>query len=397
MSGAMVQLVPVCVILFLLQGLAAVPWLMALSRRSFREQWPLLWKVVGAVTLGGLLFGMLLRSNSDPGIVVLWGRVYCSILSMQVGIDVFVSVIWLLLTLLPKTGAITLAAFQEGIRQPMFWMLTIFGVLAMAVSIVIPYFTFGEETKMVKELTYALTMLFPAVFGVINASISVAEEIEGRTAVTLLSKPVTRRDFLIGKYLGIMLGGAFMTMLLSWTLIWVVLAKYHYEYQPQITTLPPDPIWLTDLIRETFGQTISGDLLKGLGLWANDCAEALPGLAIGFGQVMTLIAISVALATRVPMVVNVAACLVVYFLGHLAPIMTEVSQGIALVHFMAQLFELLLPALAVFDVSSAIIREAPLDPERYAIYASNVVLYAILYTAIALLVGLILFEDRDVA
>jgi ABC-type transport system involved in multi-copper enzyme maturation permease subunit len=397
MSGPFVQLIPVCLVLFFLQGLAAVPWLMALSTRSFKAQWPLLWKVVASVTVGGLLFGVLLRSNSDPGIVALWGRVYCSVLFLQLGIDFFIGVLWLLLTFIPKTGAVALAAFQESIRQPMFWMLTGAGIGVMIVSIVVPYFTFGEDTKMVKEITYAVTMLCPAIFGVINASISVSEEIEGRTAVTLLSKPVTRRDFLVGKFLGIMLGGAFMTMFLSWTLVWVVLAKIHYDYQPQITQLPPDPLWLLELLRTSFGQTISGDLLKGVGLWVNDCGEALPGLAIGFGQVMTLIAIAVALATRVPMVVNVAACLVVYFLGHLAPIMTEVSTGLALIHFVAQLFELLLPALAVFDVSSAVIREAPLDPARYAVYAVNVIVYAVMYTAIALLVGLILFEDRDVA
>src|SRR5437868_402945 len=117
------QLVPVCLILFLLQGLAAVPWMMALSRKTFREQWPFLWKVVAGVTLGGLLFGLLLRSNSDPGIVTLWGRLYGSVLAMQVGIDVFIGIIWLLLKFLPKTGAVTLAAFQESIRQPMFWLL----------------------------------------------------------------------------------------------------------------------------------------------------------------------------------------------------------------------------------------------------------------------------------
>ena len=60
MSG-LAQLVPVCLILFFLQGLAAVPWLMALSRRSFREQWQLLWKVILGITLGGLVFGVLLR------------------------------------------------------------------------------------------------------------------------------------------------------------------------------------------------------------------------------------------------------------------------------------------------------------------------------------------------
>src|ERR1019366_3369012 len=103
-----------------------------------------------------------------------------------------------------------------------------------------------------------------------------------------------------------------------------------------------------------------------------------------------------ALATRVPMVVNVSMCLVVYFLGHLTPIMTEVSKN-PLIRFFAQLFELLLPGLDLFDVGTAIIRDVPLDPQRYAIYTLNVALYALIYTAIAILAGLILFEDRDVA
>jgi ABC-type transport system involved in multi-copper enzyme maturation permease subunit len=267
----------------------------------------------------------------------------------------------------------------------------------MAIAIVIPYFTFGEDLKMVKEITYALTMLFPAAFGVISASISVSEEIEGRTAVTLLSKPINRRDFLLGKFFGITLAGLFMTMLMGWVLIWVVLAKTYYDYSPGITQLPPDPVWVADMMATPFGQTASGGMIRGIGLWASDVSEALPGLVIGFGQVLTLTAVSVALATRMPMVVNLTACLVIYLLGHLAPIMTEVSQRLPLVHFFAQLFELLLPGLANFDVSSAIIRDVPLDPARYATYTLNVALYALTYTAIAMLAGLILFEDRDVA
>ena len=51
-----------------------------------------------------------------------------------------------------------------SVRQPMFWLLTIFGTIAMFLSIFIPYFTFGEDLKMVKEITYALTMIFPAIF-----------------------------------------------------------------------------------------------------------------------------------------------------------------------------------------------------------------------------------------
>ncbi len=397
MSATFVELVPFCLGLFLLQGLAAVPWMLAMSRQPFRQQQAFLWKVVGGVTAGGVLFAFVLQSNSDPAIVALWGRFYASILLLQLGIDFFVVTFFLLLTIWPKGGAVSLAAYQEGVRQPMFWLLTGIGALVMVISIVVPYFTFGEDTKMVKEICYAWTMFLPALFGVMMASISVSEEIEGRTAVTLLSKPVLRRDFLLGKFVGITLAAVFMTMFLSWVLVWVILGKTNYDFIPGITPPTPDPGWLTDLVSNTYGQTISGDLLRGVGLWMSDCGEALPGLVISFGQVMTLIAISVALATRVPMVVNLAACLVIYFLGHLAPIMTEVSRPIPLVHFFAQLFELLLPGLALFDVSTAIIREVPLETDRYTIYTLNVALYAFIYTGIAMLAGLILFEDRDVA
>jgi ABC-type transport system involved in multi-copper enzyme maturation permease subunit len=394
----MQQLLAFCLGLFLLQGLAAVPWLMALSQKPVREQLPFLLKIVGGITVSGLVFAFIVDTNSESNTVALWGRFYSSILCVQVAVDLFVLTFFLLLNFLPKTGTVALAAFQEGVRQPMFWMLSIVGSLAMVVSIVIPYFTFGEDTKMVRELSYALTMMFPAIFGVLSASISVSEEIEGRTAVTLLSKPVKRREFLFGKFLGIMLAAMLMTVIMGWSLIWVVLAKFNYDFMVGVTQPTPDPLWLVDLIADTYGRTMSGDLMRGIGQWLRDTYEALPGLVIGFGQAMTLTAVSVALATRMPMVLNVSICLIVfYFLGHLTPIMAVASENNALVHFFAQLFELLLPGLDLFDVGPAIVREVPLDQERYAIYTLNVALYAMTYTAIAILVGLILFEDRDVA
>ena len=88
----------------------------------------------------------------------------------------------------------------------------------------------------------------------------------------------------------------------------------------------------------------------------------------------------------------------VYFLGHLTPIMTEVTQrGNRLVYFVSQMFETVLPGLDNFDVSAAIVRDLPLDPVMYSVYTANVAIYALIYTAVALLVGLVLFEDRDVA
>jgi len=64
---------------------------------------------------------------------------------------------------------------------------------------------------------------------------------------------------------------------------------------------------------------------------------------------------------------------------------------------MAQLFDNLLPSLDFFNLGAAIARDTAMPAQEFAIYIGSVTLYALLYTAIALLFGLILFEDRDLA
>jgi ABC-type transport system involved in multi-copper enzyme maturation permease subunit len=396
MSSDFLVLAGVCFVLSLLQGLAALPWLYVLSRRPLREHLSTLGVVTG---VGFVAFTWVANYYSDPSILARLGRIYMSVLQLQLVFAIFVGVFLLVLTVWPKGGAVALAAFQEGVRQPMFWLLTILGSFMMIVSVFIPYFTFGEDLKMVKELCYAFTMLGPAIFGVAAACTSVTEEIEGRTAVTLMSKPISRRQFLLGKFGGITMAALFMTTLMGWVLVWVILYKNWYDSFSPINQIDTgEPVWVGSLVESMFPDMTAGEVMRGVLLWISDTLSALPGLTIGFCQVAVLTAVAVALATRIPMVVNLTMCLLVYLLGHLTPIMTEATRHqYVLVSFVAQLFEHLLPGLDLFDVGSSIIRDLPLDPVSYGVYTLNVALYALMYTAIALLVGLILFEDRDLA
>jgi hypothetical protein len=89
----------------------------------------------------------------------------------------------------------------------------------------------------------------------------------------------------------------------------------------------------------------------------------------------------------------------------LAPVVVRVTEsagsdgstGVGLVGFLGRLFDVLLPALEFFNMGPAIIRESPLDLWSFAGYVLTVFGYAIIYTGIALVVGLLLFEDRDLA
>ncbi|MCS7045169.1 MAG: ABC transporter permease [Gemmataceae bacterium] len=394
----------VSALLIAVQELAMLPWLLALGTRTRQRLGTVgLWLQGTAIAVigGAVAAAYMVSDPNNADTMRYWGRFYLSILHAQLSVDFFIAVLAVLLGVWPKGAAVALAAFREGLRQPMFWLLTGAAVFMMAISPFIPYFTFGEDFKMVKELCYAFTMLFPALFGIVVASMSVHDEIEGRTAVTVMSKPISRRQFLLGKFVGVTLAALAMTVLLGWVLVWIVLFKQTWD--PSMYGDPiPEPEWVGLAANATFSQVNLNGLAQGIYFWINDAGEALPGLAIGFCQVMVLVAAAVAMATRVPMVVNVVGCLAIYLLGHLTGIMTESGSGgqgliDRTIQFVAQLLDTIFPGLDLFDVGNAIVRDVPLPYHQFAAYALNVSLYGITYTAIALLVGLILFEDRDLA
>lgn len=390
-----------CIGMSALLGLFLLPML-AVSR-GIRLQFRTgkFWLIfAGSVVAAGVVGAFLLGTNQYPRWITNWGRIVASIVQLTLGLSLIVGILFLMLKVWPKGGAVALAAFQEGVRQPMFWLMWGFAFVLISISPFIPYFTFGEDLKMVKQICFALTMLAPAAFGVIAASISVSEEIEGRTAVTLLSKPISRRQFLLGKYMGILLAALAMTMTLGWWLTWIVLYKRTAEaaLPGSAGSIRPDATWPQQLAEDWFGATNGAHFLRGSFLWVADVAEALPSLVIGFCLVMVLLSIAVALGTRLPMVVNIPACVILFFLGNLAPILREVTrEQLRLISFMAGLFQTVLPGLDLFDVGSANVRDLPLPLWDYSVYTFHAFLYALTYSAIALLFGLIFFEDKDVA
>ena len=104
----------------------------------------------------------------------------------------------------PKVAAITWTTGKEAISQPLFSMLLVFGTCLLVLFLFLPYQTFGEDIKMVKSTGLTLIMLLAVVLALWTASTGIADELEGRTALTVLSKPIGRRQFIVGKFLGVL-------------------------------------------------------------------------------------------------------------------------------------------------------------------------------------------------
>ena len=401
-----------------LQLLAAVPWLRAIDPFGFDKSARTTggWLTAAGVLLAGTVFAAaFLGYRGDSSNLRLYGRVYGAVLHAQMLLALFLLFPHALARVWRKGGAVALAAYREAWRQPMFWLILLAALAAVTIAIVLPYFTFGDDFKMMKQIGFDIAMLAPALFGVLAAAQSIAEEIEGRTAMTVLSKPVNRRSFLLGKFVGLLLACGAMTLMIGWwlTIALIVMPEFDpinkdraFDPMPEQAKFVLKPVFLAAV--PPFGTAVTVGpakaLADGASMWFGETAAHTVGLALGFGQVAILVAIAAALATRLAFVVNLVVCLVVYFLGHLAPVVVRVTEsqsgrgtGAAIVQFLGNVFDTLLPGLEFFNNGPAIIRENPLALGAFSAYVVTVCGYALLYTAIALLIGLLLFEDRDLA
>lgn len=287
-----------------------------------------------------------------------------------IAVIALVACYWLLRLVFPKTAAIARTTAKEAMSQPLFFVVLVVGVVALLLFPFVPYNTFGEDVKMLKDGSLTVIMLLSIALAVWTASVSVSDEIEGRTALTLLSKPVGRRQFILGKFLGIV--GAVAILFIVFGAIFLATVSYKVVYDAR-ETANPDPTWTQ---------------------CAEEMVQIAPGIALAFMETVVLAAISVAIATRLPMMPNLIICASIYVLGHLTPLLASSAVGqFPIVPFIADLAGTILPMLDHFNIYAAISTgsEVPLS------YVAIAGVYCLLYSALAMFLALLLFEDRDLA
>ena len=95
------------------------------------------------------------------------------------------------------------AVFKESVRDRVPYGMVMFAVLMIAASYLISQLTAGQDLKIIKDLGLAALSIFGLMMTVFIGISLVSKEVERRSIYALLSKPVTREEFLIGKYLGL--------------------------------------------------------------------------------------------------------------------------------------------------------------------------------------------------
>jgi hypothetical protein len=270
----------------------------------------------------------------------------------------------------PRVWALALSTAKNEMAQPLYLLLLTIGLVGVLLFAIYPFNTLGDDIRLLKDSGVTLIMILCMLQAVWSAGTSVSDEIEGRTALTVLSKPVSRRSFVLGKYVGIMFSVLVLFLIIASVLLVVISYKPIYDAR----------------------ETSRGDTT-----WQESHEEVMttvPVLGLYFMETMAVGAVAVALATRLPLLANFITCFVIYVIGNLtSPLVASTEGNNELVGFIGKLIAVVVPNLNIFNVQSAVDAGNQI-PILYLAGAFN---YLVCFTIAVWMLAMLLFEDRDLA
>ena len=104
---------------------------------------------------------------------------------------------------LRRTLAIARNAFREAVRDRVLYNLVLFVLLLIGGAVFLGELSAGQEAKIIVDLSLSAMLLFGVFIAIFVGVGLVYKEIERRTLYAILSKPISRSQFLLGKYLGL--------------------------------------------------------------------------------------------------------------------------------------------------------------------------------------------------
>ena len=292
-----------------------------------------------------------------------------------------------------RTSVILSHTFREAIVQPIYSLLIGLGAVILIIFAKLPFFTLGEDTVMYMSVGLDVVLILVLLTTLFATSKSIFDEIEDRTMLTLMSKPIQRFEVIIGKYLGIIAAALLAIVILGGVLCLTTALRIPGDYMISQKTLDDSELRQMYDLQKVH---IAGLCISLFQVWL---------------QVSVLAAVSVALSTRFSMVVNLPVVVFIYIAGNLTRFLKPGNDGLMagrnfIVKTIAYLVRAVLPYLEAFDLKSKTIygklAVGPFKQDPNAISLSIVggyvglsMLYAVFIVTFFLSIGLLMFQTRE--
>ncbi|BAM03715.1 membrane protein [Phycisphaera mikurensis] len=353
--------------------------------------------------------------------------------------------------------------FTEAIRQPVFTVLVLIGALGLVLNVFLAAYSMEPgrgDNKILIDLGLSTVLLVGLLLAAFTATGVVAEEIEAKTVLTVVSKPVPRPLFVLAKFLGVTaaigvahatlsciftlslrhrvmqnasdhLDGPVLTLGVGGALLALLLAAAgNYLYRRSFTSTFVALLCLTQVLAVLGVSVLTPQWglqppLAELTRDGGQVGQVLLGLFLLFEAVVVLTALCVALSTRLGQLPTLLIALGVFFAGLIAGALSgwvdqrlslppgvgvfesliavwnaDIGIGLKPVYTLAKLVYLALPNLQFFWPADAISQGNSMIEDLSGRFTLAPILsvsgYALLYTVALLGAAVALFQRREV-
>ena len=247
----------------------------------------------------------------------------------------------------------------------MLYNLVAFAVILIAVSYLLGQLTAGQDVKIIKDLGLSAIATFGLLIAVFIGIGLVWKEVERRSIYSLLSKPIARYQFILGKYAGLALT-LFINVAVMTAAFYAVLAYMSTQFPESARATWPAP--------------------------AAD-PRMLLAIALIVVELLLVTAIALFFSTFSSPFLSVALTLGLWLIGHFNADLRNfeaVVESPAAGYFARGLYYLL-PNFAAFDVKTQVVYALPVPIS----YVGTTVAYGLVYTALLLVGAIAVFSKRD--
>jgi Cu-processing system permease protein len=256
------------------------------------------------------------------------------------------------------------AVFRESVRDRVPYSMVMFAILLMAASYLMSQLTAGQDMKIIKDLGLAALSIFGLMIAVFLGIGLVSKEVERKSIFGLLTKPITRTQFILGKYAGLV-----ATLVINLGVM--TLAFYAVLFYLDLTAGPERQAWPAPAMD--------------------------PRLLIAVTLIVTEIAIVTAIAlffsTFSSPLLSALLTLGLWVAGHFNADLRNFGAVVdsAPVIAVARVLYYVLPNLAPFDVKAEVVHGLPVAFR----HVGFTLLYAALYVGVLLTATVAVFRRRD--
>jgi hypothetical protein len=278
----------------------------------------------------------------------------------------------------------------DALRKRVLLVFLLLALVMLFLALMLQYLTAREQMVTFKSTELAIILIFGALISITTSIFLIPNEVEKRTIYSVLSKPVQRWEFFLGKFLGGVLTAAVTLGLMTLVLMLVV---FFLSAKPPVSP---------DQMVSGAPQAAGVDMKAWMGRGLHEVALVLQGCFVIFFELVLVTAIATTLSLFFSPTVNFAATAFIFATGSMQDVLAAWTRrnDLPITKMIASAFYYITPHFEDFNIMGYIIHpelannpRAHMDPRLYILEVS---LYGVLYGAMVLLLGVLVFDRKEV-